>query len=52
VTLLVPFTAGDVVSRIHRYGEVSEVTHTADGTRLQARVPAWLANDVTSYAVT
>jgi GTP-binding protein HflX len=51
VTLLVPFTAGDVVSRIHRYGEVSEVSHTADGTRLEARVPAWLADDVTAYAV-
>jgi GTP-binding protein HflX len=51
VTLLVPFTDGDVVSRVHRYGEVSEVSHTAEGTRLQARVPAWLADDVTCYAV-
>jgi GTP-binding protein HflX len=51
VTLLVPFTAGDVVSRIHRYGEVSEVSHTAEGTRLHARVPAWLAPDLTAYAV-
>jgi GTP-binding protein HflX len=51
VSLLVPFTAGDVVSRIHRYGEVSEVSHTADGTRMHARVPAWLAQDLASYAV-
>jgi GTP-binding protein HflX len=52
VSLLVPFTAGDVVARIHRYGEVNEVSHTADGTRLDARVPQWLADDVTAYAVT
>jgi GTP-binding protein HflX len=51
VTLMVPFTAGDVVSRVHKYGEVQEVTHTADGTRLQALLPAWLADDVRSYAV-
>jgi GTP-binding protein HflX len=51
VTLLVPFTAGDVVSRVHRFGEVSEVSHTAEGTRLEARLPAWLAQDVASYAV-
>ncbi len=51
VTLLVPFTAGDVVSRIHRYGEVQAVTHTADGTHLQARLPVWLAHDVAAYAV-
>jgi GTP-binding protein HflX len=52
VTLLVPYTDGDVVSRVHRYGEVAAVTHTADGTHLKARLPAWLARDVAVYAVT
>jgi GTP-binding protein HflX len=52
VTLLVPFTAGGVVSRVHRYGEVQAVSHTAEGTRLDARLPAWLAGELEGYAVT
>ncbi|HEX3707589.1 MAG TPA: GTPase HflX [Mycobacteriales bacterium] len=51
VTLLVPFTAGGVVSRVHQYGEVQAVSHTAEGTRLDARLPAWLAGELEGYAV-
>jgi GTPase len=51
VTLLVPFTAGGVVSRVHKYGEVQAVSHTAEGTRLDARLPAWLAGELEGYAV-
>jgi GTP-binding protein HflX len=51
VTLLVPFDHGEVVSRIHEHGEVETVEHTAEGTHLQALVPAWLAGEVASYAV-
>ena len=51
VTLLVPFTAGGVVSRVHTYGEVQSVSHTAEGTRLDARLPAWLAGELEGYAV-
>jgi GTP-binding protein HflX len=51
MTLLVPFTAGDVVSRIHRYGEVAAVDHTAEGTRLEARLPAWLAGELAPYSL-
>jgi GTP-binding protein HflX len=51
VTLLVPFTAGDVVSRVHRYGEVETVSHTAEGTRMSVRLPAWLAGELAPYAV-
>jgi GTP-binding protein HflX len=51
MTLLVPFTAGDVVSRIHRYGEVAAVDHTAEGTRLDARLPAWLAGELAPYSL-
>jgi GTP-binding protein HflX len=50
VTLLVPFEHGEVVSRIHEHGEVETVAHTAEGTHLHARVPAWLAGEVASYA--
>jgi GTPase len=51
VTLLVPYNHGEVVSRIHRHGEMGEVEHTADGTRLTAKVPVWLAGDLDGYAV-
>jgi GTP-binding protein HflX len=51
VTLLVPFTAGGVVSRVHRYGEVETVSHTAEGTRMSVRLPAWLAGELEPYAV-
>jgi GTPase len=51
VTLLVPYDHGEVVSRIHRHGEMGEVEHTADGTRLTAKVPGWLTGDIARYAV-
>ena len=51
VTLLIPFANGDVVSRVHQHGEIKAVSHTAEGTRMEARLPAWLAGEVASYAV-
>jgi GTP-binding protein HflX len=51
VTLLVPYDRGAVVARVHRHGVVDQVEHTAEGTRMQARLPAWLAGDVASYAL-
>jgi GTP-binding protein HflX len=51
VSLLVPFTAGDVVSRVHRYGEIVSVSHTEHGTLLDARLPAWLAGEVAAYSL-
>jgi GTP-binding protein HflX len=51
MTLLVPFANGDVVSRVHQHGEVEEISHTAEGTHMQARLPAWLAGEVAAYAV-
>jgi GTP-binding protein HflX len=51
VTLLVPFEHGEIVSKVHQHGEVQTVSHTAEGTHLEARLPAWLAGEVASYAV-
>jgi GTP-binding protein HflX len=51
VSLLVPFDHGEVVSKVHQHGDVQSVSHTADGTHLEARLPAWLAGEVASYAV-
>jgi GTPase len=50
VTLLVPYDHGEVVSRVHRHGEVGAVEHTEVGTRLQAKVPGWLAGELAGYA--
>ncbi|MBB1243969.1 GTPase HflX [Streptomyces durbertensis] len=43
VTALVPYTDGGLVSRVHAEGEVLEEEHTAEGTRLRARVHEELA---------
>jgi len=49
VTLLVPYDRGDVVAKVHRHGQVDAVEHVADGTRLDARLPAWLAGDLARF---
>src|SRR5215471_12464030 len=47
VSALVPYGRGDLVARAHREGEVLEVAHCAEGTRLTARVPPDLAAQLT-----
>jgi GTPase len=51
VDALVPYQRGDLVNRIHEYGEVLDLDHTPDGTRVRARVHADLAGELTEYAV-
>ncbi len=48
--LLLPYTRGSLVARIHADGEVLEEEHTPDGTRLRARVGPELAPAVLPYA--
>jgi GTP-binding protein HflX len=43
VSALVPYGRSDLVARAHKEGEVLEVAHCAEGTRLTARVPPDLA---------
>jgi GTP-binding protein HflX len=50
VSLLVPYDRGDVVARVHRHGIVDSVEHTAEGTRIDARVPPALAGDLAAFA--
>lgn len=38
MTLLVPYSRGDVVNRLHTDAEVLAEEHTADGTRLEVKV--------------
>jgi GTPase len=51
VSLLVPYNRGDVVSRVHEHGEVLAVTHTDEGTRIDARVPQLLAGELAAFAL-
>ena len=51
VSVLVPFTDGAVVARVHSEGTVLVERHTAEGTCLHARVPRGLAGLLTDYAV-
>ena len=44
LTAVLPFRRGDLLDRAYREGEVIEVAHRADGTRLVVRAPAALAH--------
>lgn len=50
VAALLPYERGDLVSRVHAHGEVLAVTHTPDGTRLDARVSRALAAELMPFA--
>jgi GTP-binding protein HflX len=50
VDVLVPYSRGDLVSRIHEQGEVASVEHLASGSRLRARVNRGLAAELEPYA--
>ncbi|MDD2858057.1 MAG: GTPase HflX [Candidatus Nanopelagicales bacterium] len=43
VDLVVPYARGDLISRVHELGDVIEIEHGAEGTRVHARVPTHLA---------
>ncbi|MBA2532160.1 MAG: GTPase HflX [Nocardioidaceae bacterium] len=51
VEVLLPYARGDLLNQIHVHGEVEEVDHTADGTRVVARVNPDLAGALAEYAV-
>jgi GTP-binding protein HflX len=40
----VPYARGDLVARVHAEGELVSKDHTADGTRVRAKVRSDLAN--------
>ena len=52
LTVQIPFSRGDVVSRIHAQGDVLSTEHNADGTLMRVRVPADLAAQLTPLRVT
>jgi GTP-binding protein HflX len=51
VSILVPYDHGEIVSKVHQHGDVETITHTERGTRLDAKLPAWLAGEVAAYAI-
>ncbi|WP_406089051.1 GTPase HflX [Kitasatospora purpeofusca] len=51
VQVLVPYTQGALVSRVHAEGELLGAEHTGEGTLLHAKVPAELAAELEPFAV-
>ena len=49
--VLVPFSRGDLVSLIHRVGEVLAESHEPGGTRIKGRMPRRYAESVTGFGV-
>jgi GTP-binding protein HflX len=48
---LLPYDRGDLLNRIHVNGEVEQLEHTGDGTRVRGRANADLAGELAPYAV-
>jgi GTP-binding protein HflX len=51
IDVLLPFSEGRLVARVHDLGEVEAEEHTPHGTRLRARVPQRLAGELEQFAV-
>ncbi|ATD70676.1 MULTISPECIES: GTPase HflX [Gordonia] len=51
LTIEVPFSRGDIVSRIHSEGEVLDSEHTESGTTMKVRVPAAFAGEIADLTV-
>lgn len=51
VTLAIPYSRGDVVSRVHAEGAVLDEAHTPDGTRIQVRLPNSIAGELGEFRV-
>lgn len=51
VEVLLPYARGDLLNQIHASGEIEELEHRADGTRVLARVGADVAHQLTPYLV-
>ncbi|PFG42821.1 GTP-binding protein HflX [Isoptericola jiangsuensis] len=51
IDLVVPYSRGDLVHRVHENGELTGEEHLAEGTRLRGRVDAALAAELERVAV-
>ncbi|WP_067706702.1 GTPase HflX [Nocardia yamanashiensis] len=50
VSVLLPYTRGDLLARIHADGKIITEEHVETGTRVRARVPNALAGQLTEFA--
>ncbi|MGV0643448.1 GTPase HflX [Mycolicibacterium sp. XJ2546] len=50
VDVTIPYDRGDLVNKLHADGRIDATEHTADGTRIKARVPMPLAASLRAYA--
>lgn len=50
IDVTIPYDRGDLVARVHTAGRNISTEHTAQGTRVRARVPASLAANVSGFA--
>jgi GTP-binding protein HflX len=47
--VLLPYRRGDLLNKMHEYGEVVSVDHTEDGSRVVARVNPSLAGELEPF---
>jgi len=52
IDLVVPYSRGDLVARVHASGDIERTEHLSEGTALRARVDAALAAELRAAAVT
>ncbi|WP_343601298.1 GTPase HflX [Mycobacterium sp.] len=51
VDVVIPYTRGDLVARVHDEGRVQHTEHIGEGTRITARVPVALAASLREFSV-
>ena len=49
LTVLVPYSRGDLVDRIHRTAVIGSLEHTGEGTLITARVRPGLADELAEF---
>ncbi|HRW18048.1 MAG TPA: GTPase HflX [Dermatophilaceae bacterium] len=49
--VLLPYDRGDLLSRLHEHGEVLDLEHLAEGTRVRAKVHEHALGDLAAYRV-
>jgi GTP-binding protein HflX len=49
--VLLPYSRGDLVNRLHQEGEIDSIEHTADGSLVRGRANEPLAGELATYAV-
>ncbi len=51
VSVIIPYARGDLVSKVHQYGQIDVETYQEDGTRIEGRVPTHLAPLLQDFAI-